>query len=117
MVYALAITLLLSVQKRDLHNWNHIRVVLLPALELNELKVRAMCLGGELSTDGGPTVIDRAAASLGIQKMAGLAEYWILLASQDPFVLPHLRVPLSRGFLANVKILCQSFEVTFCVLN
>jgi hypothetical protein len=75
------LTLLLSVKKRDLHNRNHIRVVLLPALELNEFVIGAMGFGGELSTDGGPTVIDRAAASFGIQKMAGLAEYWILLAS------------------------------------
>ena len=106
MVCAPALTLLLSVQKRDLHNWNHIRVVLLPALELNEFKVRAMGLGRKLSTDGGPTVIDRAAASFGIQKMAGFAEYRILLTPQDPFVLPHLGIALGRAFLANAKILC-----------
>jgi len=92
MVCALAITLLLSVSETYLTTGSHQGRPAAGA-RLNELKVRAMGLGGKLSTDGGRPVIDRAAASgFGIQKMAGFADIGSFLRRRILSFLPHLGI-------------------------
>ena len=56
------------------------------ALEGEEIPVAAIELAGKLATGGGTSVIDRAAAFLGIEEPADAAEMLILLAAHDALV-------------------------------
>jgi hypothetical protein len=49
-----------------------------------------MSFVGERAADARTPVIDGAAARFGIKKLAGLAKYRILFATQNPLVLEYL---------------------------
>src|SRR5258708_4166483 len=72
---------------------------------------------GESAADARPPVIDRAAARFGIEELACHAEYRILLASQNSFILVHLCMTLGRHLFANAKVFCQPFQVAFINLH
>src|SRR5215213_1370023 len=105
--------LLLDLAEGDLDERDDGRVVLLPALELQEVVIGAARAIRVRAADRGARVVDRAAARLLIQEHARLLEDHVLAAAQHPLAARplDLRVTLLGRLRRQAEMFRQAFEV------
>jgi hypothetical protein len=96
--------LLLSVTKSDLDDGEGVGIVLLFALEPEQVVIRAPRRNGKFAANRGACVIDAAAARFGIDELARLAKQRILLAPQHSLFLINLRVTRSSHFFRHAEV-------------
>ncbi len=110
--FVVALLVFLHFAEGDLKQRKHIYVVLLFALKLQHVVVRAARTPRILAADFRARVIDRAAARLMIKKHASVhVEKLVVRAAQHALAGVHLRVTTDRGFNRNAEMLGEAIDV------
>ena len=91
-------SVLLAILEGDSYEWEHIRIVLLVALEFYQVIVSAARSGGKLATNLRSRIIDGALARVLIEKGASLAKQPVGLAPENSSLTEYFGKPRSRSF-------------------
>jgi hypothetical protein len=96
---------------------HHVFIILLNALELQQIVIGTTRAGGILAAHEGTSMIYRAASGLWIQKSAGPAKDGVGLPAQDALFAIHLGKAFGSSFDCQTKMSRQPIEITLGYLD
>ena len=97
-------SVLLRISESNFHQRDYVRIVLLFAFPLDEIKIRTARIIRELAANVRSCVVNRAFSCFLVQEHAGLSKQSIRPAPENPFFAVEFRKPCPGYFRVDIEM-------------